>query len=45
MKAFQSVESTPSQAPSVPPEPCSVMRCVGGLTHKRLVDALDHGVA
>jgi hypothetical protein len=35
-KAFQSSESVPLQAPTVPPEVWVVVRCVGALTHRKL---------
>ena len=36
MNASQSLESVPSQAPTVPPENCEGRRWVGDLTHRKL---------
>jgi hypothetical protein len=35
-KAFQSSDSVPLHWPTVPPEDCVFVRCVGALTHRKL---------
>ena len=43
--AFQSSVSVPSHRLTVPPELWLGVRCVGALTHRKLVLVGDHGLA